>query len=46
MVKKDIDINLDEMKNILKKANLCGALACGKKGAISSLPSLKDLEEF
>lgn len=40
------DINLEVMKNILKKANLCGALACGKKGAISSLPSLKDLEEF
>lgn len=36
----------ETMVEILKKANYCGALACCKKGALSSLPSLVELDNF
>ena len=44
----ELDItNLDfvKMKEILTKANRCGALACSKKGALSALPTLSELEK-
>ena len=34
------------MINILAKANRCGALACSKKGALSALPTLKELNNL
>jgi len=36
----------DELVGILKQANICGAMACMKKGALSSLPTKKELEEY
>ena len=45
----EIDIkSLDEKKmiDILKNANICGAMACLKKGAISSLPTKEELNDF
>ena len=35
----------EKMKEILTKANRCGALACSKKGALSALPTLSELEK-
>jgi fructokinase len=44
---KDIDsISKEELVNILKRANICGAMACQKKGAMSSLPTKFELEVF
>ena len=34
------------VENILKRANICGAMACQKKGAMSSLPTKFELEVF
>ena len=36
----------DVFVKILKKANRCGALACGKKGALSALPTLEELNNL
>ena len=36
----------DAVVEILKKANRCGALACGKKGALSALPTLEELNNL
>lgn len=40
--------NLDfaQMEEILVKANRCGALACSKKGALSALPTISELENI
>ncbi len=40
------DLTTDELINILKVANVCGAMACMKKGAISALPTKDDLNKF
>ena len=37
---------IDELKGYLKIANACGAIATLKKGAIGSLPTLKELNAF
>ncbi|MCR5231957.1 MAG: carbohydrate kinase [Acholeplasmatales bacterium] len=39
---------LDEeiLKNILMHANICGRLACSKKGAISALPKKEELDRY
>lgn len=39
------NITKEVIVNVLKKANQCGALACTKKGALSALPSLEELEK-
>jgi sugar/nucleoside kinase (ribokinase family) len=36
----------NELKQYLKRANACGAIATLKKGAIGSLPNLKELNAF
>jgi len=36
----------NELKAFLRSANACGAIATTKKGAIGSLPTLKQLNEF
>lgn len=36
----------EELKGYLKRANACGAIATLKKGAIGSLPTLKELNAF
>ena len=36
----------EKVVEILKKANRCGALACGKKGALSALPTLEELNSL
>ena len=44
---KDINtLSKDELVEILKKANICGAMACTKKGAMSSLPTNVELEDY
>ena len=39
-------LNDEIIVEILKKANRCGALACGKKGALSALPTLEELNNL
>lgn len=39
-------LSVDYFQEILKKANICGALACSKKGALSALPSIEELENL
>lgn len=44
---KDIyTISKNELINILKKANICGALACTKKGAINKAPTDAEFEKY
>ena len=44
---KDLDkISQNELISILKRANICGAMACQKKGAMSSLPTKFELDLF
>ncbi len=38
------DYSLSYMENVLRHANICGGLACTKKGAISALPTEKLLD--
>lgn len=40
------NLNFGRMKDILARANRCGALACSKKGALSALPTLSELEKI
>ena len=40
------DINEKVISDILRKANRCGALACSKKGALSALPTLEELNKI
>ena len=45
--KKDIKrISVSEIIEIMKVANICGAMACMKKGALSSLPTKADLDKY
>lgn len=39
------EYNRDYILNAMKHANICGGLACSKKGAISALPTKLELEE-
>lgn len=39
-------INRNILEIILKRANICGRLACSKKGAISALPTKKELDQY
>jgi fructokinase len=40
------NFTLEELKDYLRTANACGAIATLKKGAIGSLPTLKQLNDF
>ena len=40
------NLNIDVITDILKKANISGALACSKKGALSALPKEEELKEY
>ena len=40
------DVTLEFITEVLQKANRCGALACSKKGALSALPTLEELNEI
>ena len=42
---KESNKNNATIIEIMKHANICGALACSKKGAISALPTSEELEE-
>ena len=43
---KEVDNrNKSTIIEIMKHANICGALACLKKGALSSLPTSEELKE-
>jgi fructokinase len=43
---KSDSLNEEKVIEILKYANACGALAVGKKGALSSLPAEEELTDF
>lgn len=40
------ELTLDYVKEVLRKANCCGALACSKKGALSALPTVEELNKL
>ena len=44
---KDLkSLTKEELVEILKVSNICGAMACMKKGAISALPKKEELDKF
>lgn len=44
---KDVDkLTEDDLAYMLKVGNICGSLACTKKGAISAMPTKEDLNKY
>ncbi|VEU70229.1 PfkB family carbohydrate kinase [Mycoplasmopsis glycophila] len=39
------NLKISDFKHIIKKANICASFVIGKKGAIESLPTIKEIEE-
>jgi sugar/nucleoside kinase (ribokinase family) len=43
---KLIDLNVNQLEEIVNRANAIGAIICTKTGAMQSLPSKQEVDEF